>query len=326
VAVEVPEPGGIVEQIDREPIMLVRAWSVVRGMSPSSSALINPATGETIGEVPDTDVADVAGAVARARGAADQWGTATPSERARVLLALADLIERDADALAALEVAETGKPWTVMREGELPFAVDNLRFFASSARDTHGTGAGRVQRRATPRCWSGTPRRRRRADHAVELPAHHGDLEDRRRPRRRLHRGAQAGPGTPLTTLASPNSPSRPACPTASSTVVTGDAEVGEALVTDPARRHDHLTGSTATGKSIMGKLAATASSACTSSSAARRRCWCSTTPTSNRRAAAAFAATYNTGQDCTAATRLYVEPRSAERAVEAVAEAMRDP
>ena len=41
-----------------------------------------------------------------------------------------------------LEVAETGKPWAVMRDGELPFAVDNLRFFAAAARSVDGTAAG----------------------------------------------------------------------------------------------------------------------------------------------------------------------------------------
>lgn len=59
-----------------------------------------------------------------------------------MLLRLADLVEADAEELTRLEVEETGKPAAVFRDGELPFAVDNLRFFAGAARSTDGSGAG----------------------------------------------------------------------------------------------------------------------------------------------------------------------------------------
>ena len=77
-----------------------------------------------------------------AAAAGREWGATLPSQRAAALLALADAVERHADELCAIEVAETGKPWTVMRDGELPFALDNLRFFAAAARSTDGTAAG----------------------------------------------------------------------------------------------------------------------------------------------------------------------------------------
>jgi acyl-CoA reductase-like NAD-dependent aldehyde dehydrogenase len=44
--------------------------------------------------------------------------------------------------IVARDVAESGKPVTTMRQGELPFAIDNLRFFAAAARSLEGTGAG----------------------------------------------------------------------------------------------------------------------------------------------------------------------------------------
>jgi betaine-aldehyde dehydrogenase len=106
------------------------------------TGLVNPATGVRLEEVADSEVADVAKAVARAREAFEQWREATPAERARVLLKVADLVERDAASLTRLEVEETGKPLPVMRDGELPFSVDNLRFFAGAARSLDGTGAG----------------------------------------------------------------------------------------------------------------------------------------------------------------------------------------
>src|SRR5690606_34553345 len=101
-----------------------------------------PADGRVLGEVPDTSPDGVAAAVRAARQAFEQWREATPAERSRVLLRLADLVERNADELTRLEVEETGKPAAVFRDGELPFGVDNLRFFAGAARSLEGTGAG----------------------------------------------------------------------------------------------------------------------------------------------------------------------------------------
>src|SRR3989304_1759962 len=45
-----------------------------------------------------------------------------------------------------LEVEETGRPRATMRDGELPFAVDNTRFFAGACRSLEGTGAGALDR------------------------------------------------------------------------------------------------------------------------------------------------------------------------------------
>src|SRR5262245_5219825 len=106
------------------------------------ATLTNPATAQVIGEVPDSDPSEIATRVRAARAAFQQWREATPSERARLLLRVADLVERDAEELTRLEVEETGKPAAVMRDGEIPFGVDNLRFFAGAARSLDGTGAG----------------------------------------------------------------------------------------------------------------------------------------------------------------------------------------
>src|SRR5690606_33952543 len=81
-------------------------------------------------------------ALSRAAAAGHEWGSSTPADRSAVLYRLADLVEREAEELSLAEVTATGKPWTVMRDGELPFAVDNLRFFAAAARSVDGTAAG----------------------------------------------------------------------------------------------------------------------------------------------------------------------------------------
>ena len=66
----------------------------------------------------------------------------TPGERAGALLKLADAIEEHADELAELEADNAGKPINAFREDEIPFMVDNLRFFAGAARCLEGRAAG----------------------------------------------------------------------------------------------------------------------------------------------------------------------------------------
>ena len=117
--------------------------------------LIDPSNGEALDEIADSSSADVDRAVANARSAFETWGRATPSERSKALLRLADLIEAEAESLCRLEVAETGKPWAVMAEGEMPFALDNLRFFAAAARGLDGTAAGEFSTGYTSMWFSG---------------------------------------------------------------------------------------------------------------------------------------------------------------------------
>ena len=104
--------------------------------------VLNPATGESIAEVPvaTTDVVDQA--VATARGAFGTWSNTTPAERQEALLKLADAVEAHADELAELESRNAGKPLAAVKADELPAAVDNLRFFAGAARCMEGKAAG----------------------------------------------------------------------------------------------------------------------------------------------------------------------------------------
>jgi acyl-CoA reductase-like NAD-dependent aldehyde dehydrogenase len=69
-------------------------------------------------------------AVAAAGAAEDTWRRITPAERGRLLWRVADLIERDADALAQLEVLDMGKPFKLAREDDLPMAIDHFRYYA----------------------------------------------------------------------------------------------------------------------------------------------------------------------------------------------------
>ena len=93
---------------------------------------IEPATGEQIAEVPDSDERDVDSAVQAARKAFDSWSRTPAGERSRLLVRLADLIEQNAEELAQLESRDSGKPISLARKLDIPRAVANFRFFGSA--------------------------------------------------------------------------------------------------------------------------------------------------------------------------------------------------
>ncbi len=108
-------------------------------------AILNPATGKQIATVPDGSRADVDRAVQAAKTAFydGRWSRLTPGQRSLALFRLADLLEQHGAAIGRVESENAGKPFAQLTmAGDVPFAVDNLRFFAAAARDTHGMRAG----------------------------------------------------------------------------------------------------------------------------------------------------------------------------------------
>jgi betaine-aldehyde dehydrogenase len=104
--------------------------------------ILNPATGEQVAQAPLSGAADVERAVEAAKNVFDAWGNTTPGERQLALLKLADLIEEHADEIGRLEAENAGKPLQAFLDDEIPFMVDNLRFFAGAARTMEGRAAG----------------------------------------------------------------------------------------------------------------------------------------------------------------------------------------
>jgi len=113
----------------------------VDAASGETMAVINPATGETIAEVPSCGAEDVDRAVEAAKKALPEWLDATPKERSELLHKLADVMDEHAEELAQLESLNVGKPLMASRD-EMPFSSDNLRFFAGAARHLEGQSAG----------------------------------------------------------------------------------------------------------------------------------------------------------------------------------------
>src|SRR6266511_5855906 len=118
-------------------------WEDTKGGSVMS--IEDPTTGKEIAKVIDASRKDVDRAVQAAKRAFydGRWSKLSPGERSKAIWKLADLLEANAESLAKLESDNTGKPYQyVSLGGDIPFAVDNLRFFAGAARDTHGSHAG----------------------------------------------------------------------------------------------------------------------------------------------------------------------------------------
>jgi len=107
----------------------------------ATTDVVNPATGAVIATVPAAGASDVDGAAAAARRAFGTWSRTTPGQRAEMLLALADAVLADIDALADLELRNVGKP-AAAAHGEISSAADRLRFFAGAARCLEGRAAG----------------------------------------------------------------------------------------------------------------------------------------------------------------------------------------
>jgi 1-pyrroline dehydrogenase len=117
----------------------------VDSASGETMEVLNPATGETIAEVPRANSEDVDRAVQAAKRALPEWLETTPGERAELLLKLADAIVEHTDELAELESRNVGKPLSYARD-EMPVCADTIRFFAGAARVLEGRSAGEYMR------------------------------------------------------------------------------------------------------------------------------------------------------------------------------------
>jgi len=99
--------------------------------------VLNPRTGARIVDLPEASHTQIDAAVDAAENAFTGWAATTPAERSGYLLKIADAIEKDADAFAALESLNCGKPINAVRNDELPAIVDCWRFFAGAIRSLH---------------------------------------------------------------------------------------------------------------------------------------------------------------------------------------------
>ena len=103
--------------------------------------LIDPSTGEAFAEAPLSGAVDVDHAVGVAAKAFAEWRRTTPSERSLALIRIADALEARAEDLVQAECENTGKPFQLTMDEEIPPMVDQIRFFAGAARHLQGLAA-----------------------------------------------------------------------------------------------------------------------------------------------------------------------------------------
>ena len=130
-----PETRSFLEA-DRK-ILIGGAWREAGG---AAIDVINPADGARLGQIPDAGEEDVDNAVKAARKAFDEerWSGMKPGERVRIIFRIAELMEQHAESLAQLETLDNGKPVTFAR-GDVAAAIGAMRYYAGWADKIHGT-------------------------------------------------------------------------------------------------------------------------------------------------------------------------------------------
>ncbi|QFT94859.1 Acetaldehyde dehydrogenase 2 [Roseovarius sp. THAF9] len=99
---------------------------------------VTPITGQAVCEIARSDAADVELALDAAHAAKDAWGRTSATERANILLKVADRIEENLDLIAVAETWDNGKPIRETVNADIPLAVDHFRYFASVLRGQEG--------------------------------------------------------------------------------------------------------------------------------------------------------------------------------------------
>lgn len=289
-------------------------------------AIENPATGEVLAYAADAGREDVDQAVRAAHEAFydGRWSKLTPGARSLAIWKLADLLEANAERFARAESDNTGKPYEFVSLGaDVPMAVDHLRFFAAVARDIHGSHAGEYM--------TGYTSMLRREPVGVV-----GQIAPWNYPLMmaiwKLGPALAAGctvvlkpaPTTPITSLMLGELAAEAGIPPGVVNVISGGNDTGQALVEHPQVRMISLTGSTATGKKIMRTAADTLKRVHLELGGKAPILVFDDADPELVASKATIAATFNTGQDCTAATRVYVQQNRYSDVLEAVIEEMK--
>jgi betaine-aldehyde dehydrogenase len=271
--------------------------------------LINPATGSSADSVPEGSAEDVGRAVAAAKAAFEdgRWSQIGTGARAGLLYKLADLLELHLDELAAIESRNVGKSIKLAHDSDLPFAIDCLRFFAGASRHLEGKSAGEY----TPG-YTSIIRREPLGVVGQLAPWNYPLMMAIWKIGPALAAGntvvLKPAPETPLTTLALGRLAMEAGLPAGVLNIVTGGDEVGVALVEHPDVRLISLTGSTETGKEVMRSAAASLKRVHMELGGKAPFIVFNDADLEAAAQGAVCGGFVNTGQDCTAATRVYVE------------------
>lgn len=294
--------------------------------------VFNPANGQQVSDIAAASGADVGKAVAAAqkRFESRDWRRMRPLDRGRLLERLALLVESHADELARLETLDNGKPYFVSRNIDLSFTIDALRYFAGWASKVAGEYVhlspffddGGVYRAYTERRPVGvvggiTP---------WNFPL--GQAIQKIAPAIAFGCTVVLKPSeeTSLTTLRLAELLEEADFPPGAVNIVTGYGhEAGQALVDHPLVRKISFTGSTATGQRILSAASTTMKRVTLELGGKSPTIVLADADLDLAIAGAANAIFGNSGQVCTAGSRLLIEAPIFDKVVEGVTEIARN-
>ncbi|MFE2260968.1 gamma-aminobutyraldehyde dehydrogenase [Streptomyces griseosporeus] len=299
------------------------AGRLTHGTSGATHAVVDPATGTDAYTYELAGTEDVDAAVAAARAAFPGWAGATPAERSDALHRFAARLADRADELARAESLQCGKPLKLTREFDVPGTIDNTAFFAGAARHLQGQSAGEysgdhtsyVRREAIGVVGSIAP-----WNYPLQMAAW------------KILPAIAAGntivlkPAelTPLTSLLFAEAATEAGIPDGVVNIVTGTGRVaGEHLVGHPDVAMTSFTGSTAVGKRVAEVATATVKRLHLELGGKAPFVVFDDADVEAAANGAVAGALINTGQDCTAATRAYVQRPLYEAFVERTAALM---
>ncbi|MEV6951490.1 gamma-aminobutyraldehyde dehydrogenase [Streptomyces sp. NPDC051183] len=293
------------------------------GTSGQSHTVIDPATGDEVLTYELASTADVDAAVAAAKRAFPAWSAATPGERSDALHRLAAVLAEQAEDFAYAESLQCGKPIKLSTEFDVPGTIDNTAFFAGAARHLQGQAAAEysgdhtsyVRREAIGVVGSIAP-----WNYPLQMAAW------------KILPAIAAGntivlkPAelTPLTSLMFAQAAKDAGLPDGVVNIVTGAGrDAGEHLVGHPDVVMTSFTGSTAVGKRVAEIATATVKRLHLELGGKAPFLVFDDADLEAAAHGAVAASLINTGQDCTAATRAYVQRPLHDAFVTRVAELM---
>ncbi len=294
------------------------------GTSGEVLTIVEPATGEVLTTGITAGVDDVEAAVAAAKAAFPGWSRTTPAERSELFAAWARLLADRADEIAALESRNGGKSIRLTTGFDVPGTIDNVAYFGAIARNLEGKASGE---------YSG--------DHTSSIRREPigvvGSIAPWNYPLQmaawKVLPAVAAGntivlkPAelTPLTSLVFAETATEAGIPAGVINVVTGRGRVaGAALIAHPDVSMVSFTGSTDVGKQIGATAAGLVKRVHLELGGKAPFVVFDDADVEAAARGAVAGSLINVGQDCTAATRAYVQRPLFDAFVERVAELMR--
>jgi succinate-semialdehyde dehydrogenase/glutarate-semialdehyde dehydrogenase len=226
--------------------------------SGATQAVVNPATGETIGTVPDMGAAETRRAIEAAQQAFPAWAALAAKERAAILRHWYELLMANQEDLATLMTAEQGKPLAESR-GEIVYGASFIEWFAEEGKRLYGDvipGHQADKRNIVLRQPVGVV--------AAITPWNFPLAMITRKAGPALAAGCtfvcKPAHQTPYSALAAAALAERAGVPAGVLNVVTGvaAAPIGEEMTSNPLVRKVTFTGSTAVGKKLLAQCAGT--------------------------------------------------------------------